>query len=445
MASTRQKDNQQDQSEELSKLRAELEDLRKDYSKVQIEKNFLARAMEDLNFHNNAHDGVIYTDADTNVLYANPCFLQMMGLDEDEELLNQPLPEYMWADKQDADKLFNDIARDGFVREREVRLNNRHGEPVFALCSGVASRDEQGNLLGAEIMLCNVTSKRTVEAQLAEQYALLDAVLRSTPDPVLVLDGNSNVQRLSPTAQQLFNLADAQNLPALTALLKQWGANKEMLQALNEKFETDMNFETELALGDKVLELRAAPMDFKERGWVCIVHDITERKKTEEQLQYYAFHDMLTGLPNRTHFIERLERIISRAAHDEDYRFALLFIDVDELKRVNDGYGHLAGDQLLSAYARRLENCIRPDDLVCRLGGDEFAVFLNGVESEEAAGIVAARIQQSLQKPIVLMEKHKVKVTASIGIACSRAGETDIDTLLNEADKGMYSAKEAGR
>src|SRR3990172_7097302 len=143
---------------EIKRLRTELATLMRQYTKVAMEKNFLERAMGDLNFHNNAHDGVVYTDAENHIVYANPYFLEMMGIAEKAEIREQPFPDYMWNDDTEAGRLFADIRGDGFVREREMALYNQEGKPVFAMCSGVASRDEDGNVIGTEIMFCNITS-----------------------------------------------------------------------------------------------------------------------------------------------------------------------------------------------------------------------------------------------------------------------------------------------
>lgn len=143
--------------------------------------------MGDLNFHNNAHDGVVYTDAKDNIIYASPYFLGMMGVEDKKQILDQPFPDYMWNNSREPKRLFMDIKSNGFVREREMALYNQEGQPVFAMCSGVVSKDKDGSILGTEIMFCNITSKRGVQAELGSSMPLLDTMLQSTPDPVLVL------------------------------------------------------------------------------------------------------------------------------------------------------------------------------------------------------------------------------------------------------------------
>ncbi|HEX2619530.1 MAG TPA: PAS domain-containing protein [Phototrophicaceae bacterium] len=146
----------------------------------QIEENFKRRIASDLDFHNNAHDGIVFTDKDNRVVYANPYFLTMMGIEKVEDILNQPLPTYMWTATTDADTLFHDVRTYGYVREREMNLHNRKQEPVFAVCSSVASVDETGNFIGTEIMLCNITGKRKLQAELIERNRMMERITELT-------------------------------------------------------------------------------------------------------------------------------------------------------------------------------------------------------------------------------------------------------------------------
>jgi diguanylate cyclase (GGDEF)-like protein len=190
--------------------------------------------------------------------------------------------------------------------------------------------------------------------------------------------------------------------------------------------------------------MHAAPLKSQLKGWVCVLHDITARKLTEEKLQFAAFHDVLTKLPNRAFFIDELERILKREQHKPDYRVALLFLDLDHLKQVNDNFGHHIGDQVLMEFARRIEACIRPGDLVFRLGGDEFAIFLKDVEDKSVAVKVAERVTASLQDLFHINAGEPVKATASIGIAFGGEENTDLDALLRQADGAMYLVKDRG-
>jgi diguanylate cyclase (GGDEF)-like protein/PAS domain S-box-containing protein len=172
--------------------------------------------------------------------------------------------------------------------------------------------------------------------------------------------------------------------------------------------------------------------------------DISQRKAAEQKLLHEAIHDGLTGLPNRALFMDLLARSVARAKRHPDYLFAVLFLDLDRFKVINDGLGHLVGDQLLVGLARRLEQCLRPEDTVARLGGDEFTVLLEDIHDVNDATRVAERIHQALETPFQIAD-HEVFTSASIGIALSATGYDSPDQVLRDADTAMYRAKALGK
>jgi diguanylate cyclase (GGDEF)-like protein/PAS domain S-box-containing protein len=180
-------------------------------------------------------------------------------------------------------------------------------------------------------------------------------------------------------------------------------------------------------------------------GFVLNMRDVSERKSLEQQLRYQALHDPLTKLANRTRFADRLAHALLRAGRT-GCRVAVLFMDLDNFKGVNDSLGHSAGDLLLTDVAERIEACLRPGDTVARLGGDEFAILLEEAASVDDAVAVTRRLFESLQAPFEL-EGKELLVRASVGIAVSGAGgdATDADALLRDADVAMYVAKSRGK
>lgn len=172
--------------------------------------------------------------------------------------------------------------------------------------------------------------------------------------------------------------------------------------------------------------------------------DLSLKRQTQEHLLYSTLHDALTGLPNRSLFTERLRHAMRRAARHPDNLFAVLFLDLDRFKDVNDNLGHFAGDELLRAVARRLEACLRPEDTVARLSGDEFAILLESITDSSDAGRVAERIEEALSFPINLAGAEVV-TSASMGIVTSSMSHDQPEQLLRSADMAMYRAKAAGR
>jgi len=173
------------------------------------------------------------------------------------------------------------------------------------------------------------------------------------------------------------------------------------------------------------------------------IQDITDRKRAEARLVHDAFHDGLTGLPNRALFIDHLKLAVARRLRKEYALFAVLFLDLDRFKIVNDSLGHLVGDQLLIATASKLQSCLRPGDTIARLGGDEFTILLEDLKSMNEAIYIAERIQRELAEPLKL-EDRLVFASASIGIAPSSIGYEHPEDILRDADTAMYYAKSLG-
>ncbi|WP_151702441.1 diguanylate cyclase domain-containing protein [Nitrincola alkalilacustris] len=176
---------------------------------------------------------------------------------------------------------------------------------------------------------------------------------------------------------------------------------------------------------------------------LAIARDITTRKKAEAQLTWQATHDSLTGLPNRVLFYDRLNSTLSDSRRYH-HRFALLYIDIDGFKPVNDSQGHAAGDQLLIELARRLQQCVRSSDTVARLAGDEFAIIIRHCEGQEVATKMADKVLQAVAQPFVL-DAGTVQVSASIGIALGEGEGMDADRLVHAADAAIYEVKDQGK
>ncbi len=226
---------------------------------------------------------------------------------------------------------------------------------------------------------------------------------------------------------------------------------KPIVSHLTSQYEQGLeeNIREELRIIDKEgderwLFLTSGLIQYEGRpAGLATAFDITKRKRMEDQLRHQAFHDKLTGLPNRALFIDRLEQAIIRG-NRRKRQFAVLFIDLDRFKPINDSLGHLVGDDLLREVARRLQHKLRAEDTITRLGGDEFTVLLEDLHNSENAITIAEKIQDTISKPC-LIESNEVIVTASIGIAMYDASYKSAENMLRDADIAMYRAKTLGK
>ncbi len=221
-----------------------------------------------------------------------------------------------------------------------------------------------------------------------------------------------------------------------------------MSKAFEQLYETGkpiMSMETEFNLekGNQLyLESTVSPIrdnNGKAIGFRGISRDVTDRKKTSEKLIYMVYHDSLTGLLNRKAFHQNLEKELLHAERYKEQR-SVLFIDLDKFKKVNDTYGHDAGDQLLKGFANRIEKSLRKTDISYRLGGDEFAIILSNPDNHNPE-VVAQRIIDTMAEPFYIESETIDFVTTSIGVSMFPLHGSDVETLLHRADKAMYEAK----
>lgn len=280
-----------------------------------------------------------------------------------------------------------------------------------------------------------------------ENEAYFRTLVRNTSDVILIVEDDNTVRYASPSAASVFghtNLVGA-SLPDLVDPRDRNRAARQ-LDAVRESGPRATHDHWWVRHRDGRVEVEVRCSDFRDErtvaGLVVTLRDVTEQRRLEHELTQRAFHDSLTGLPNRTLLLERIERALLRGRRESSLT-CLLFIDLDDFKLVNDTLGHSAGDHLLMAVGSRLSKALRRTDTAARLGGDEFAVLMEDAREPLDAELLAAQVIQTLTRPFVLGEES-VTVSASVGVATAR-DSTDAEELLGHADLALYAAKAAGK
>ncbi|TQJ85911.1 aminotransferase class I/II-fold pyridoxal phosphate-dependent enzyme [Streptomyces sp. SLBN-31] len=280
-----------------------------------------------------------------------------------------------------------------------------------------------------------------------ESEAYFRTLVRNTSDVILIVEDDDTVRYASPSAASVFGTADLVGVP-LPDLVdppdRQRAARELAAVRASGPRATHDHWWVRHRAGRVEVEVRCN--DFRHErtvgGLVVTLRDVTEQRRLEHELTQRAFHDSLTGLPNRTLLLERIERALLRGRRESSLT-CLLFIDLDDFKQVNDTLGHSAGDHLLVSVGDRLSKALRRSDTAARLGGDEFAVLMEDARETLDAELLAAQVIQTLTRPFALGEES-VTVSASVGVATAR-DSTDAEELLGHADLALYAAKAAGK
>lgn len=390
----------------------------------------------------------IILSVENRIILANSSAVNLLGASAIEELIGQDVLDIATtANRVSAEALMQSLLQssDNKTSPLAVPLRRKDGTTFDAELS--ISRTTYDGATATQLMFRDISDvkQRRNAAKIAKQ------VLEHTTEAIMVTDNNARIILTNPAFTALTGYTEKQALNQKTSLLRSGHHDADFYHGLWNDLQHSGQWVGEIAnrkrSGEVYIQKTNISAVYDKAGdishFVCVMSDITEQKRTFDTIRFQALHDTLTKLPNRTHFEARAGKALSRARHKGGL-FAILFIDLDNFKPINDTHGHLLGDKLLISLAEKLSSALRPSDMVSRLGGDEFLVLADELSKREEAHQLAERIMQMVSTPIVI-DDIELQVSASIGISIYPSQGDDIDDLIHTADQAMYHAKNLGK
>ncbi len=398
-----------------------------------------------------ASDIVLIVGADGVVRYGSPSLENTLGY-RPEEVVGTHVSAYVHQDDaEEALSAFEEVLGGPGVGNKPSGLRVRHKDGSWHHFEAVGTNMiDDPSVGGVVVNAWEVTGRKRVE----DELKLRDRAIAASSNGIIISDPNrpdNPIIYVNPRFEQITGYGAeeilGQNCRVLANGDQEQPGIDELRIAIKEGREWSgplRNYKKDGTLFWN--ELYIAPVrdeDGRVVNFIGVQKDVTERKELEEKLAHQAFHDPLTNLPNRSLFLDRVDHALKRASRRGD-RVAVLFMDLDNFKVINDSLGHEVGDELLVAVADRLSSCLRPADTAARLGGDEFVVLLEDVEDPEEATNVAVRIEEALRAPF-RVGGHNLFVTTSVGVALDGDDGNRSGDLLRNADLAMYRAKDGGK
>jgi len=392
--------------------------------------------------HREVLDGLpvlIFLEHNGRIVFANAEARQVLGLSEGE-WVSRPVEDVLWG-------LFPGTAEPQTPLTATGRSSPFHAT-LPAMDGRLISVEGTYSILDPESRDAVIVAHLT-ERKRAPKSQLMEDVLASLPEAVAI-EHRNHVLYTNPAFTRMFGYSAEEvsggSLKDLIVPETRRNEHAALLKAVDDRGTATTETVRSNKDGELIdVSLQIAPLlvNGSRAGYVLAYRDIGEHKETEDRLQHDAMHDVLTGLPNRALFLDRINLTLNRRLRNPDYGFGVLYIDLDRFKEVNDTLGHAAGDVLLTTVAARLRATLRPQDSASRLGGDEFAVLVESILTAYDLEIVAGRILRELERPFDIFG-HSVHAGASIGAAMAGPDHTTSESLLRDSDYAMYRAKQAG-
>ncbi|MFA6014387.1 MAG: PAS domain S-box protein [Gallionellaceae bacterium] len=423
--------------------------VKEDITERKQSEKLLRKSTEELeDLYNHAPCGYHSLDKDGVIMRINDTELEWLGYTRDELIGKVKLSDLLTpASLESFRKAFPVFKRRGVLHDFELELVRKDGTILNGLANATLIRDADGEYLMSRSTLFDITERKKTEDTLRSMFSAIE----HSPIGVLITDAEANIQYVSPRFSAITGYKSADLIRRNLRLLQMGQIAKDTYLEIWNTLTSGHSWHGELVNKNKRgrvywEEVHIAPVatpDGIVTNYAVVIADISERKEAEEKMQHMARYDQLTDLPNRSMVDDRLQQALA-AAKREKTQTALMFIDLDKFKPINDTLGHDAGDMVLKEAAKRMQSCVRESDTVGRIGGDEFVVLLTTVDSNQDAALVAEKIRHALNQPIALLGQH-LHISSSIGVAIYPEHGTDGKTLVKNADAAMYYAKEGGR
>jgi diguanylate cyclase (GGDEF)-like protein/PAS domain S-box-containing protein len=409
----------------------------------------LVTEMRDL--YDNAPCAFHSLDAKGTFLHVNATELNWLGCTREELVGKKSIRDFLTADGMEVfRKNFPRVAAEGRLDGVEFELVSQGGHRRHVTITANAVRDPQGELLMTRTVMIDTTELHVAREQLRQAQLAQDAMLNNDLIGIVKLKDRHAVW-VNNAMHRIFGYAPGELLGQPSSLLyptpdaaAAFGAQAYAALKTSPRFRAQVQM---MRKDGSLLWVDANGTTQSEGEFMWMLADITPIKQSQAHVEHIAFHDALTGLPNRWLLADRLQQSL-RDAKRQGLMLAVCYLDLDGFKPVNDQHGHESGDALLMEVAQRLRKCVRDNDTVCRMGGDEFVLLLPGLAKAEECDLIVHRVVAAVAQPFHLpaatANSITVAVTVSVGVACFPNHALDPQHLLNHADRAMYSAKQKG-